>query len=38
MTALGWCVFPYIIPDVIKIILALLLTKRLRPFVDRKSI
>ncbi|MBQ6455597.1 MAG: biotin transporter BioY [Mogibacterium sp.] len=38
MTALGWCVFPYIIPDVIKIVLALLLTKRLRPFVDRKSI
>lgn len=34
MTALGWCVFPYIIPDVIKIILAVLLTRRLRPYVD----
>lgn len=27
MTALGWCVFPFIIPDMIKIALALLLTK-----------
>lgn len=27
MTALGWCVFPFIIPDIIKIALALLLTK-----------
>ncbi len=30
VTALGWCVFPYIIPDIVKIALALLLTKRLR--------
>lgn len=29
MTALGWCVFPYIIPDVIKIVLALAICKRL---------
>ena len=36
MTALGWCVFPYIIPDVIKIVLALLLTRRLRPYVDAR--
>ena len=35
MTALGWCVFPYIIPDVAKIVLAVILTKRLRPYVDR---
>lgn len=28
-TALGWCVFPYIIPDMIKILLALVLTKRI---------
>lgn len=28
-TALGWCVFPYIIPDIIKIILALALRKKL---------
>ena len=30
-SALGWCVFPYIIPDVIKIILALALCRKLRP-------
>lgn len=29
-TALGWCVFPFIIPDLIKIALALTLTARLR--------
>lgn len=28
-TALGWCVFPYIIPDAIKIILAMILSRRL---------
>lgn len=28
MAVLGWCVFPYIIPDLVKIALALLLTKR----------
>ena len=30
MTALGWCVIPYIIPDLLKIALALVLSKRLR--------
>ena len=30
MTVLGWCVFPFIIPDVIKIVLALLLGQRLK--------
>ena len=29
MVALGWCVFPYIIPDLLKIGLALLLSRRL---------
>lgn len=29
-TVLGWCVFPFIIPDLIKIALALLLTNRLK--------
>ena len=29
-TALGWCLFPYIIPDLVKIALALVLQKRLR--------
>lgn len=28
-TALGWCVFPFVIPDIVKIILALLVCKRL---------
>jgi len=28
-TALGWCVFPYIVPDLIKIVLALALRRRL---------
>lgn len=31
MTALGWCVFPYIIPDAVKITVALILCRRLRP-------
>ena len=29
MTALGWCVIPYIVPDLVKIALALLLQKLL---------
>lgn len=29
-TALGWCVFPFIIPDLVKIALALTLTNQLR--------
>ncbi|MEI3229119.1 MAG: biotin transporter BioY [Lachnospiraceae bacterium] len=29
LTALGWCVFPFIIPDIIKIVLALVICKRL---------
>ncbi|MEG1458198.1 MAG: biotin transporter BioY [Acetivibrio sp.] len=30
LTALGWCVFPFIIPDLVKIALAFLMTKRLK--------
>lgn len=30
LSALGWCVFPYIIPDLVKMALALVLQKRLR--------
>ena len=30
VTVLGWCVFPFIIPDLIKIAVALGLTKSLR--------
>ena len=29
MTVLGWCVFPFVLPDLVKIGLALALTKRL---------
>lgn len=32
-TALGWCVFPFIIPDAVKIACAILLTKRLGKYV-----
>ena len=35
ITALSWCVFPYIIPDALKIILAAGLTRRLRPLIKR---
>lgn len=37
MTALGWCVFPYIIPDAAKIFLAILLCRRLRPVLAKMS-
>lgn len=30
-TALGWCVFPYILPDLLKMALALILNRRLSP-------
>ncbi|MCD7731336.1 MAG: biotin transporter BioY [Oscillospiraceae bacterium] len=33
ITALGWCVFPFIIPDAIKIACAIILTKRLGKYV-----
>ena len=33
-TALGWCVFPFILPDLGKIALALAVQKRLTPFAD----
>ncbi len=35
MTVLGWCVFPFIVPDLIKIALALALSGRLRQFLNR---
>lgn len=34
ITALTWCVFPYIIPDALKIALAAGLTRRLRPLIE----
>ena len=33
MTALSWCVFPFLIPDTLKIALALFLTGRLRRYI-----
>lgn len=33
LTVLGWCVFPFIIPDLLKIALALSLRKRLRSII-----
>lgn len=32
LTVLGWCVFPYLIPDCLKIALSILVTKRLKKF------
>ena len=34
MTVLGWCVIPFLIPDAVKILVALLLTDRLKPHVN----
>ena len=31
MTALSWCVLPFLVPDGLKLALALLLSARLRP-------
>ena len=33
ITALSWCVFPYIIPDALKILLAAVMTRRIRPLI-----
>lgn len=32
MTALGWCVFPYVIPDLLKLVLAVTLSQRVKAF------
>ena len=32
MTALGWCVFPYVIPDLLKLMLAVTLSQRVKGF------
>ena len=34
MTALGWCVFPYIIPDLVKLALAVFLSRRVKGFLN----
>lgn len=33
LTVLGWCVFPFIIPDVVKILLALVLARRIGKYI-----
>ena len=37
MTALGWCVFPFILPDCVKISLAILLAKRIPKHLVRSN-
>ncbi len=32
-TVLGWCVIPFIIPDLVKMAIALVLIKRVRPVI-----
>lgn len=34
MTALGWCVFPYIIPDLVKLALTVILGRRVKGFLN----
>ena len=34
MTALGWCVLPYIIPDLVKLALAVILSRRVKGFLN----
>ena len=35
VSVLGWCVFPFLIPDFIKIALAFILSKRLEKLIER---
>ncbi|MGN0674368.1 MAG: biotin transporter BioY [Oscillospiraceae bacterium] len=37
MTALGWCVFPFIIPDVLKIALSVIISRRLSSYVKPEA-
>ena len=36
LTVLGWCVFPFIVPDLIKLALAFALSRRLSPALSRQ--
>ena len=38
ITALGWCVFPYLLPDAAKIALAAFLTLRLYPILQKRRL
>ena len=33
MTVLGWCVFPFILPDLAKMAVAVLVARRVKPFI-----
>ena len=33
MTVLGWCVFPFIVPDLVKMAVAVLVARRVKPFI-----
>ena len=33
LTVLGWCVFPFIIPDLLKLVLAVIVAKRIEPVI-----
>jgi biotin transport system substrate-specific component len=33
LTVLGWCVFPFIIPDLLKLALAVVISKRIEPVI-----
>lgn len=37
LTALGWCVFPYLVPDGFKIVLAVILCRRIKPFIGKRE-
>ena len=36
LTVLGWCVFPFIIPDLVKMALAAVIAKRIEPVIRKK--
>ena len=36
LTVLTWCVFPFVIPDIIKLVLAFLISKRVGPVIDKR--
>lgn len=37
VTVLGWCVLPYIIPDLVKLVIAIILIKRLSRYINHSN-
>ena len=35
LTVLGWCVFPFIVPDLVKMALAAVIAKRIEPVIKK---